>query len=97
MVRIYCVLIHGAFEARVRLHPDQLPARGFYTSRWVLAHNEAKAREKAFQSAREELNEWSDVRDGLVAVRMDAEQVGPGSIWRWLKGGGKGFSFYIDD
>jgi hypothetical protein len=95
-VRIYSVLIHGAFDAHVRLDPTQVPARGFYTTRWVLARDETIARGKAFRSAREELNEWSDLRNGLVSVHMDAEEIGPGSIWRWLCGGGRGFAFYID-
>ena len=97
MLQVYCVLIHGTFEAAVCLQQDQLPARGFYTTRWVLARDGLKAREKAFRSARRELNEWSDLRDGLVAVRMEAESVAPGSLRRWLQGGGRGFSFYVED
>jgi hypothetical protein len=90
---IFQALIHGAFTAHVRLVPE-VEARGFYTTRWVLARNEAEAAKKAFRSARQELNQWSDLRDGLVSVTMEVEEIGPGSIWRWLRGGGRGFTFY---
>ena len=92
-VRCFCVIIHGEFNERVRLAPD-VPARGFYTSRWVLADGEETAVRKAFHSAEQELQQWSDVRDGLVEVRMEAEEVSNGSWWRWLRGGGRGFAFY---
>ena len=95
---MYCfrVLIHGAFTARVLLAPE-VNARGFYTTRWVVAADKQTAVSKAFQSARRELEQWSDVRDGLVAVDMEAEEVDAGSWWRWLRGGGRGFAFYGDD
>jgi hypothetical protein len=91
----FVVLIHGAFSAAVKLAPE-VDAQGFYTTRWVVAVNKKNAIRKAFLSARRELNQWSDVRDGLVRVDMQAEEVEPGSWWRWLKGGGRGFSFYDD-
>ena len=59
--------------------------------------DEEGAVRKAFESARCELNRWSDVRDGLVSVEMEAEKVDAGSWWRWLKGGGRGFTFYTED
>lgn len=95
-VACFRVLIHGAFTARVTLAPEA-EARGFYTTRWVIASDKATAIRKAFSSARTELNQWSDVRDGLVAVEMEAEEVHAGSWWRWLKGGGRGFAFYTED
>ena len=88
-MRIYSVRIHGTFNANVRMHTDELFARGFYTTRWVLAGNEAEATKKAFGSARQELSEWSDLRDGLVSVMMEVEDIGPGSVWRWLRGGAR--------
>lgn len=95
-VGCFRVLIHGDFTARVKLAPDA-HARGFYTTRWVVAFDETTAVRKAFASARRELNWWSDVRDGLVSVEMEAEEVDFGSWWRWLKGGGRGFAFYTED
>ena len=97
MVRCFAVLIQGRFERRVRLGPDEIETRGFYTTRWVLATTEEDAVRKAFRSAKRELQGWSDVRDGLVGTEMEAESTEPGSWWRWLKGGGRGFSFYTDD
>jgi hypothetical protein len=91
-VRCFHILIHGQFDERVRLAPE-VPARGFYTSRWVVADGEKTAIRKAFLSAERELHQWSEVRDGLVGVSMEAEEVGPGSWWRWLRGGGRGFAF----
>ena len=94
-MRCYHVLIHGEFNARVQLAPE-VPTKGFYTSLWVIAQEEKAAVSKAFRSAEQELRQWSDVRDGLVAVRMEAEEVEPGSWWRWLRGGGRGFTFYAE-
>jgi hypothetical protein len=95
-MRCFLVLIHGAFTAAVQLAPE-VDAHGFYTTRWVVAFDKQNAVRKAFQSARRELNQWSDVRDGLVQVEMEAEKVEAGSWWRWLKGGRGGFSFYGDE
>ena len=96
IVRCFRVLIRGDFTARVTLAPE-MAARGFYTTRWVVASDEETAVRKAFNSARAELNRWSDLRDGLVAVEMEVEDVDGGSWWRWLKGGGRGFTFYPED
>jgi hypothetical protein len=96
-VRCFRVLIHGQFERLVRLGPADVEARGFYTTRWVAADAEENAIRKAFQSAKLELQQWSDIRDGLVGIDMEAEDVSAGSWWRWLRGGGKGFAFYVDD
>ena len=87
------VIIHGAFSAMVLLD-SELGARGFYTTRWVVASDLEGAISKAFRSARRELNQWSDIRDGLIAVEMEDEEVAQGSWWRLLKGGGRGFAFY---
>ena len=95
-MRCHRVSIHGTFDPRVRL-AREVEAAGFYTTRWVVAANEQKAVTRALRSARSELDQYSDVRDGLVAVQMEVEEVAPGSWWRWLqKGGGRGFSFYGD-
>lgn len=74
VVRCFYVLIHGEFDERVQLAPE-VPARGFYTSRWVVADGDEAAVRKAFHSAEQELQQWSDVRDGLVGVSMEAEEV----------------------
>jgi hypothetical protein len=97
VVRCFRVLIHGQFERLVQLGPAEVETRGFYTTRWVVADAEQSAIRKAFQSAKLELQQWSDIRDGLVSIDLEAEDVSPGSWWRWLRGGGKGFAFYIDD
>jgi hypothetical protein len=75
-----------------------MSARGFYTTRWVVAFDERSATTKAFGSARRELMQMhADIRDRLVSVEMELEEIAPGSWWRWLKGGGRGFSFYLDE
>jgi hypothetical protein len=96
-VRCFRVLIHGQFERLVQLEPADVGTRGFYTTRWVVANVEESAIRKAFRSAKLELQRWSEIRDGLVGIDMHAEDVGAGSWWRWLGGGGKGFAFYFDD
>ena len=95
-MRCFYVLVQGSFTARVALAPE-MEAHGFYTTRWVVAFDKLAAMRKAFRLVRRELEQWSDVRDGLVAVEMQAEEIGAGSWWRWLKGGGRGFSFYGED
>ena len=96
LVRCFQVLIHGAFRPRLNFGPE-MGARGFYTTRWVVTANEQAAIRKAFTSARRELvTKQADIRDGLVAIEMEAEEVESGSWWRWLKGGGRGFTFYTD-
>ncbi len=95
-MRCFSVLIHGAFRPRLNCG-SELSARGFYTTRWVVTSDEHTAIGNAFDSARRELTaEQPDIRDGLVAIEMEAEEVAPGSWWRWLKGGGHGFTFYTD-
>ena len=96
-VRCFQVFIHGQFEERVRLGPDDVEARGFYATRWVVADAEETAIRKAFQSAERELQQWSVVRDGLGGIKMQAEGVNTGSMWRWLRGGGRGFAFYVEE
>jgi hypothetical protein len=96
LMRCFRVLIHGAFSPRLKL-ASAPSAGGFYTTRWVVAAHADAAIAKAFQAARHELEQWAEFRDGLIGVQMEAEEVGPGSLWRWLKGGGRGFAFYTDE
>ena len=97
LVRCFLVLIHGALRPRLNLD-SEMAARGFYTSRWVVTSDEQAAIGRAFSSARRELvAKQADIRDGLVAIEMEAEEVEPGSWWRWLKGGGRGFTFYTEN
>jgi hypothetical protein len=96
-VRCFRVLIHGQFERLVQLGPAEVETLGFYTTRWVVADAKEDAIRKAFRSAKRELQQWSDIRDGLVGIEMEAEDIGAGSWWRWLRGGGKGFAFYAED
>lgn len=96
-MRCFLVLIHGAFRPRLNFGSEQ-SARGFYTTRWVVTADEQTAITRAFGSARRELSEeHADIRDGLVSIDMEAEEVAPRSWWRWLKGGGRGFAFYTDE
>ena len=96
-MRCFRVLIHGQFERLVQLGPVEAETRGFYTTRWVVAETEESAVLKAFESAKRELQQWSDIRDGFVGINMETEEVSAGSWWQWLRGGGKGFAFYVDD
>ena len=96
MVGCFQVLIQGAFSGPIGLGPE-LKAHGFHATRWIVASEKPKAMRKAFESLRRDLNNWPDIRDGRVTVEMDVEEIGAGSWWRWLKGGGRGFSFYDED
>lgn len=95
-MRYFQVLIHGAFRPRLNFG-SELGARGFYTTRWVVTADERTAIAKAINSARRELvQKQADIRDGLVSIEMEAEEVAPASWWRWLKSGGRGFTFYSE-
>ena len=95
-MRCFVVLIHGSFLPRLNFG-SEASAAGFYTTRWVVSSDERAAVVKAFASARRELVDTeADIRDGLVLIDMEAEEVGAGSWWRWLKSGGRGFTFYRD-
>jgi hypothetical protein len=97
LVRCFSVLMHGAFRPRLNFESEVSP-RGFYTTRWTVTSSQQKAVKPAFDSAKRELaGQHPDTRDGLVTVEMQAEDVATGSWWRWLKGGGRGFAFYMDD
>jgi len=95
-VHCFVVLIEGEFERLVDVGFAE-HAGGFYTSRWVVARTKAAAIPKALRSAKRELEQWPDIRDGLVRINMQVESVGAGSWWRWVRGGGRGFSFYGDE
>jgi hypothetical protein len=97
LVNCFQVRIHGEFDVHVAGGSTPWSARGFVTTRWVVAAGVENAVQKAFRSARRELDQWSDVRDGLVSIRMEADEVRRGSWWRWLRGGGRGFAFYEKD
>lgn len=92
----FAVLVQGSFSEPLGLGPG-LHARGFYTTRWVVALDRRSATRKALQSIRRDLNQWLDVRDGRVTVEMEVEEIGPGSWWRWLTRGGRGFSFHEEE
>ena len=96
-VTCFQIRIHGRFDVQVTGGSTPCSARGFVTTRWVVAASVETAIQKAFRSAKRELNQWPDVRHGLVSIRMEAEEVCYGSWWRWLKGGGRGFGFYEKD
>ena len=96
-LQCFRVLIHGEFERLVQLGPADVETRGFYTTRWVVAGAKESAIRKAFVSAKRELEQWSDIREGLVGISMEADEVSGGSWWRWLRGGGKCFAFHFED
>ena len=95
-MRCFHVLIHGQFDVRVQLAPE-VPARGFYTSRWVITGGRDEAVRKAFRSAKRELQQWSDIRDGLVSVTMETETLEPAAFWRVFSRGNRGFAFYGEE
>jgi hypothetical protein len=93
----YVVRVHGVCTPLVASE-SPLPFRGFYTTRWVFAPDEQAAGEKAFTSARTELQKWSAIRDGLVSLKMETNAIWRTGPWRLLfRGAGRGFSFYERD
>ena len=94
-MQCFHVLIHGNVTPCVQRN-SQNAFSGFYTSRWVVGNDEQAAVLRAFRSAERALQNWSDFRDGLVEVRMKAEEVSEGLWWRWLSGVGQGITFYSD-
>jgi hypothetical protein len=90
-------MIHGVFAQHLNLN-SEVKARGFYTTRWVMATNEAAAAERARKAALDELQEWYDVREGVACVALNTEDIQATGPWRLMvQRPGRGFSFYTDE
>jgi hypothetical protein len=99
-MRCFYVFVHGklTWDAdRSGLNPGETPA-GFYCHRYVLAQTEADAREKAFRRVRDNLDAQTNwLRDGLVRLRMRAEELSVAPMHKLLMPENRGHTFYTGD
>ena len=96
-MRCYLVLVHGLFDYHLKPLPSGLDFQGFYAGRSVFARDEPHARERAFARVRKGLSAWNaDVRDGLVSLRLEAEEISQVPLWYAFRRSNKGHTFYGD-
>lgn len=94
-MRCFYVLVHGEFEYLVDPVPSGLDLEGFYASRCLFAHDSEDAIQRALAKVRRGLSKWnSDIRDGLVSVRLDADEVEPCKWWHAFRQFNRGHVFY---
>src|SRR5690242_17445898 len=100
-MRCYYVLVHGTLDwLPGRSAKDEFGAAkpaGFFSHRYVLAHNETGAIERAFRRVRANLDKqmgW--LRDGLATVDLRAEEVAVAPMRKLLKPENRGHTFHIE-
>lgn len=98
----YQLLFHGFWPKKVKFTGDQNSAEceilGFYTTRFVAAHNLREAVSKAETSIRQELADQVSVPTTMSKLHLNDEEVQLIGFWRfWLKRPGEGFTFYAND
>jgi len=94
-MRCFYVLVHGQFAYHVKPAPSGVESEGVFASRCLFAHDEADAVERALGRVRRSLAKWNpDIRDGLISVRLDAEEVEPVEWWKAFYRANRGHVFY---
>ena len=97
-MRCYLVMIHGTFEYHLRPMPSGLDLSGFYAGRSLFACDEIEAEQRAFVSVKRSLSAWNaDIRDGLVSLRLEVEEINRVPFWYVFKRSNRGHIFYGDD
>jgi hypothetical protein len=95
-MRCYHVLIHGKLDWRgATPAEDASRPRGFYCHRYVLAADERRAADIAFQRVRSNLartTDWLD--DGGASLLLEAEEITPAPVHKLLKPDNRGHTFY---
>jgi hypothetical protein len=101
-MRCYYVLVRGNLSwLPDRSATDEFGAMkpaGFYCHRFVLAANEARATQVAFERVRVNLDsQMGWLRDGLATVEPEAEEIATAPLHKLLKPDDRGHSFYGED
>ena len=95
-MQCFYVLVHGRLSWLPERAPsDKLPAErpaGFYCHRYVLAPNEAVARDKAFHRVRDNL--MSLLEAGAATVELEAEEIAVAPMYKLMKPDNRGHTFY---
>jgi hypothetical protein len=95
MMRCYYVLVHGKFVYHVKPAPSGIQHEGVFASRCLFARDEDDARDRALRRVNRSLSEYNaDIRDGLVSVRLEVEDVEPDSWYKAFYRANKGHVFY---
>ena len=94
-MRCYLVMVHGVFDYHVKPLASGFDLTGFYAGRSVYARDERDAALRAFIQINKGLARWSDdIREGLVSVRLEAEDVERVPFWYVLRRSNRGHAFY---
>jgi hypothetical protein len=96
-MQCYRVLVHGVFDYNLKPVPSGLDLNGFYAGRSLFARDELEAERRAFLSVRKSLSAWNeDIRDGLVSLRLNADEINRVPFWYVFKRSNRGHIFYGD-
>lgn len=95
-MRCYYVLVHGMLEWNVTLPSEGVSQpRGFYCHRYVLATDEQRATEIAFERVRINLDrDGSWLSNGSAFLKLEAEEVCAAPFHKLLKPDNRGHTFY---
>ena len=95
MMRCFFVMIHGRFIYHVNPAPSGVKSQGVFAARCLFAQNEADASAKALARVEKSLAKWNpDIRNGLISVSLDVEEVAPEGWWKAFYRANRGHVFY---
>lgn len=98
-MQCFYVLVHGILRWNVAPPADDTTQpRGFYCHRYVLASDERRAKEIAFERVRTNFDKscgW--LRNGSAVLKLEAEDVCAAPFRKLLKPDNRGHTFYDED
>jgi hypothetical protein len=98
-MQCYYVFVNGEFDWKVAPFDEEMwQPRGFYCHRFVLASNEQKAAQIAFERIRKNLERTAPwLTAGSASLRLEVDEICPAPFYKLLKPDNKGHTFYDED
>ena len=97
-MRCYYVLVHGTLEWNVAFPSEDVSQpRGFYCHRYVLATDEQRATEIAFERVHINLDRDGGWLSNGAFLKLEAEEVYVAPFRKLLKPDNRGHTFYEQD
>lgn len=94
-MRCYYVLVHGELQYHLDREATGLQSKGFVAARCLFARNAEEATFKAFAKVTRGLAERNaDIRDGLISVKFEAEEVEVTNWWNAFRRFNRSHAFY---